>query len=76
MYNTCDEYIRYLCKEKNLSLRQVCKSLGLNYQSMLSNYKRRRLELLPAVQLMEFLDGDVKLLAYLPLAKDYYKSNK
>lgn len=76
MYNTCDEYIRYLCREKNLSLRQVCKSLDLNYQSMLSNYKRRRLELLPAVQLMEFLNGDVKLLAYLPLAKDYYKSNK
>lgn len=76
MYNTCDEYIRYLCKEKNLTLRQACKSIGLNYQSMLSNYKRRRLELLPAVQLMEFLSGDVKLLAYLPLAKNYYKSSK
>ena len=73
MYNTCDEYIRFLCKEKNLSLKDVCILAGLNYQTIVTHYKQCYLKLKTAVVLMDFLDGDVAILADLPLAKDYYK---
>ena len=66
----------YAKKKKLYHFVKFVNHLVLNYQSLLTNYKRCRLDLIPAVQLMELLNGDVKLLAYLPLAKNYYKSKQ
>lgn len=73
MYNTCDEYIRFLCKEKNLSLKDVCALTELNYKTIITHYKKCYLKLKTAIVLMDFLDGNISILADLPLAKDYYK---
>lgn len=73
MYNTCDEYIRFLCKEKGIFLKDACAMAGLDYRTIISHYKKCYLKLKTAVALMNSLDGDISILADLPLAKDYYK---
>lgn len=76
MYNTCDEYIRFLCKEKGIFLKDACAMAGLDYRTIISHYKKCYLKLKTAVALMNSLDGDISILADLPLAKDYYKPKK
>lgn len=76
MYNTSDEYIRFLCKEKGISLKDACAIAGLDYLTLISHYKQCYLKLKTAVALINSLNGDISILADLPLAKDYYKPKK
>lgn len=69
-YKTYDEYIKYLCTQNNTTLLKVAAELELNYMSIITSYKRRRLNNKINKKLIDYLNGDLDILTNLPLKNE------
>ena len=73
-YKTYDEYLRYLSTKKNIPLLEVAKANNINYRSIMSNYKVKRLGNKTIMPIMKALDGDWNILMSLPLQSELDES--
>ena len=72
-YKTQDEYIRWLANKKEVTLKQMCADLGISYISFKSGYLHRRMRKKRQDKIMNYLDGDNKIIESLPVKFSYYK---
>ena len=72
-YKTQDEYIRWLANKRNITLKQMCKDLNISYISFKSGYLHRKMRRKKQEKIMNYLDGDIKILDSLPVKFSYDK---
>mgnify|MGYP003082588532 CR=1 FL=1 len=72
-YKTRDEYIRFLANQKGVTLKQMCEDLGISYISFKSGYLHRKMRRKRQEKIMNYLDGDIKIIESLPVKFCYYK---
>lgn len=73
-YKTYDEYLRYLATKTGISLLEVANTNNINYRSIMSNYKVKRLGNNMIMPIMKALNGDWNILMNLPLRSELDKS--
>ena len=72
-YRTQDEYIRFLANQKRVTLKQMCEDLGISYISFKSGYLHRRMRKKRQEKIMNYLEGQNKIIESLPVKFSYNK---
>lgn len=73
LYQTQAQYIRYLCKEKGMNLKEVCKTIDINYFSIACNYRKKLIGTRRLYKLVNYLGGDMNIVLALPTDRDLKK---
>lgn len=68
-FETLRQYIKYLCKQKNMNTKGMTSALGLNHETYRSNIGRT-FNLRTVVKIIDYLDGDLDIAMHLPLKKE------
>ena len=64
---TQKEMIMDACNKNNISLKDLCSELKLNYLSMTSNVGRRKLNAITMARIAQYLNIDIFDLIYAPI---------
>ena len=72
-YETYDEYIRWLAKREQTTLKQMCADLGIPYVSFKSGYLSKRMRDGRRDAVMNYLNGNSDILDSLPLKSELSK---
>lgn len=64
-------YIKLLAKQKHLTVKTVCETLGLNYNTVTSQMKRQ-IKKETVKQIITYLDGDWDEIGHILYIKDRY----
>lgn len=64
-------YIKLLAKQKHLTVKVVCETLGLNYNTVTSQMKRQ-IKKETVKQIITYLDGDWDEIGHILYIKDRY----
>lgn len=75
-YETYDEYIRWLAKREQTTLKQMCADLNIPYVSFKSGYLSKRMRDGRRDAVMNYLKGDSDILDSLPLKSELSKTNE
>lgn len=75
-YETYDEYIRWLAKRKQTTLKQMCADLNIPYVSFKSGYLSKRMRSGRRDAVMNYLKGDSDILDSLSLKSELSKVNE
>lgn len=65
-------YIKLLAKQKHLTVKAVCETLGLNYNTVTSQMKRQ-IKKETVKQIITYLDGDWDKIGHILYIKDRYR---
>lgn len=66
---TIKDYVKYLCKQKQINMKQLSLAVDVNYKTFLSNLDRS-IHLRTIVKVIDYLDGDLNIAMHLPLKKE------
>ena len=69
-YKTQAQYINYLCALKDLTIKQLCNELNLNYKSLVCNYKKVHIGVRKLIKIIKYLDGDMNIVLDLPTERE------
>ena len=72
-YKTYDEYIRWLAKREQTTLKKMCADLDIPYVSFKSGYLSKRMRNGRRDAVMEYLNGKSEILELLPLKSELTK---
>lgn len=70
LYQTQAQYIRYLCNEKGINLKQLCEALDINYHSITCNYRKKFIGSRRLYKMVNYLGGDMNIILALPTDRD------
>ena len=73
LYQTQAQYIRYLCDENGVNLKEVCKTLNINYFSIACNYRKKLIGSRKLYEIVKYLGGDMNIILALPTDRDLKK---
>ena len=68
-FDTISQYIKWLCKRKGITIKQMCDDTGYKYNTIAGNYKYQYLSRQVLVDVINYLEGDFNIAMNLPYKK-------
>lgn len=68
-FDTISQYIKWLCKRKDITIKKMCDDTGYMYNTIAGNYKYQYLSRQVLVDVINYLEGDFNIAMNLPYKK-------